>query len=175
MTDPTPATESTADDARLPRDPDLDAEQTRSGTARPVHLRPVFLVLVFIGGTLGTAAREGLSLAFPPVNGVPYAIFGINVAGAFLLGFLLDALARRGPDRGRRRALRLLLGTGFMGGFTTYSALATDTAGLLGTGAPGAGIGYALGTVLVGAIATWAGIAVAAAIRQPVDTHGEER
>lgn len=37
-----------------------------------------------------------------------------------------------GPVHGRRRDLRLLLGTGLLGGYTTYSALATDTAAVLG-------------------------------------------
>jgi CrcB protein len=74
----------------------------------------------------------------------------VNVAGAFALGLLLAALARRGPDRGRRRMLRLLLGTGLLGGFTTYSTLAVDTAGLLGAGGLVAGGGSALLTVVAG-------------------------
>lgn len=143
-------------------------QNKRHIVARPAHVRPIHLLLVFIGGTLGTGAREALSLAFPPVHDIPYAIFGINVAGALLLGVLLDALARRGPDHGTTRTLRLLLGTGFMGGFTTYSALAADSAGLIGNGAPAAGIGYALATLLVGAVATWGGVALAAATHRPL-------
>lgn len=140
-------------------------DETRAETSRPLHLRPASLVLVFAGGALGTVCRAVLASLLPPLGGVPYAVLGANVAGAFLLGLLLDALAGRGPDEGGRRTLRLLLGTGFMGGFTTYSALAVDSAALIGDGAPGAGIGYALATVLVGAVATWAGIALAGAIR----------
>lgn len=131
--------------------------------SRPVHLRLPYLGLAFIGGTFGTAAREAISLVLPPVNGVPWAIFTVNVIGAFLLGLLLDALARMGPDEGRRRRLRIMLGTGFMGGFTTYSALATDTASLLGEGDIGVGLAYGLGTVIIGGLATWAGIATATA------------
>jgi CrcB protein len=101
----------------------------------------------------------------PPVKGIPYTIFGINVLGAFLLGVLLQGLSRREPDLGRRRTLRLLLGTGFLGGFTTYSALATDSAALIGNGASGAGVAYALATVLAGAVATWCGIAAGMATR----------
>ena len=128
---------------------------------RPVHLRLPYLGLALIGGTFGTAAREAITLAFPSADGIPWAIFAVNILGAFLLGLLLDALARMGPDEGRRRRLRILVGTGFMGGFTTYSALATDTANLLGEGDVGAGVAYGLGTVLVGGLATWAGIATA--------------
>ncbi|MGO4692285.1 fluoride efflux transporter FluC [Glaciibacter sp. 2TAF33] len=122
--------------------------------------------LVAVGGVFGTAAREGLTLALPvripAAGGFPLAILLINLGGAFLLGWLLEALTRRGPDAGRRRTLRLLLGTGFLGGFTTYSALATDTALILGDHV-GIAVGYSLGSVVAGALATWAGIAVGAA------------
>lgn len=143
----------------LPEDPDT-VETTRTAP-NAVHLRPAFLGLVFAGGTLGTAARAALANAFPPVNGVPYAVLAINLSGALLLGALIEQLAMRGPDDGRRRVLRLLLGTGFLGGFTTYSSLATDSAVLLRDGAAASGIGYALATVVVGAIATVAGMALA--------------
>ena len=99
--------------------------------ARPVHLRWQYLALVAAGGAVGTALRELLMLAVPPVAEIPVATLGINVLGAFLLGALLETLARRGPDVGGRRKLRLLLGTGALGGFTTYSSLATDTSLLI--------------------------------------------
>lgn len=148
------------------------ARRSPSGPARALHLRPGLILLVVLGGTAGTAAREALSLALPPVGGIPVAILGINLLGAFLLGFLLDALARRGPDAGGRRGLRLLLGTGFLGGFTTYSALAADSALLLSATAVGPGLVYALGTVVVGALATWCGVAAAAVVRPRADGHG---
>ena len=155
------------DDEDLPLDPDLDVAESPAGRALPVHLRPAYLLLVLVGGTVGTAAREALSLTFPPLDGIPYAIFGINITGAFVLGLLLEALVRRGPDHGGRRTARLMLGTGVLGGFTTYSALATDAAHLIGNGGAGFGIAYGLATVIVGAAATWAGIAVAAATHHP--------
>lgn len=121
------------------------------------------LPLIATGGAIGTAAREGLTLAFPAVDGVPFAILGVNLVGAFLLGLLVEALARRGPDTGRRRTVRLTLGTGVLGGFTTYSALSTDTALLLLDGRWTVGTAYALGSVVIGAGMTVAGIVVAAA------------
>ncbi len=138
---------------------------------RPVHLRLSYLGLAFLGGTFGTAAREAVSLGLPAVSDVPWAIFTVNILGAFLLGLLLDALARSGPDERWRRRMRILVGTGFMGGFTTYSALAADTAGLLGAGpggasSPGIGLAYGVGTVLIGGLATFAGIAAAGALRR---------
>jgi CrcB protein len=118
-------------------------------------------LLVFAGGAVGTAARAALTLALPATRDMPYATWAINVAGSLLLGLLLGALANGGP--GSNRTLRLALGTGLCGGFTTYSALALDGAHLVGDGLWGAGTLYALGTVLAGAIAAWVGIAAGAA------------
>lgn len=145
---------------QLPIDPDVEVEQTPASDPSPVHLRASSLALVFIGGVFGVATREALTLVISAVTEIPWAVFGINLSGAFLLGILLDTLARRGPDHGRRRSLRLLVGTGFIGGYTTYSALATDTALLL-TEHMSVGIGYGLGTVVLGGIATWVGILTA--------------
>ncbi|TFH57815.1 CrcB family protein [Glutamicibacter arilaitensis] len=132
-------------------------------------MRRSLLLLVFLGGALRTAARQALGMLFPEASVVPVSIFIANILGAFLLGMLLEALSRRGRDVGRRRSLRLLLGTGFMGGFTTYSALATGTMQLLHSGAMPWALAYPLGTVILGALATWCGIAVGAkwAARSP--------
>jgi len=137
--------------------------------ARPVHLRWRYLGLVFAGGTAGTALRELLAISVPPVAGVAVVILAINVLGAFLLGLLLETLAGLGPDEGRRRQLRLLLGTGVLGGFTTYSALATDTALLLADNRAATALLYALGTLVCGALASWAGIALGAAMHRRAD------
>lgn len=133
---------------------------------RPPHVTPTYLLLVFIGGMSGTLARFGLAGALPTPAGLPLGIFLINIAGAFALGLLLEALAQHGPDEGRRRAIRLLLGTGFLGGFTTYSALAVDSALLLDSGRVVEGIAYLAGSVLLGLVVTAAGIAVSARTRR---------
>jgi CrcB protein len=135
------------------------------GQSAPPYVRPACLGLVFLGGMGGTLARFGLAAALPTPGGLPLGIFLINIAGAFALGLLLEALARRGADHGRRRALRLLLGTGFLGGFTTYSALAVDSALLLGAGRAVEGVAYLAVSVLVGLGATAAGIAVGSRTR----------
>lgn len=147
----------------FPRHRDLMTTPATEHEQHPVHLAGRSILLVLAGGTAGTAAREALSLTIPAVGGIPVAIFAINIVGALFLGALLEGLSRRGSDVGRRRSLRLLLGTGFAGGFTTYSALAVDAGLLLTDGHAAAGIGYALATVAVGALATVAGIALAAA------------
>ena len=125
------------------------------------HLRAGGVGLVLIGGTLGTAAREALTLAFGPVGSFPATILAINIGGALLLGVLLESLAHRGPDTGRRLRVRLIAGTGFLGGFTTYSALATDTGLLAAAGSPALALVNSLGTLVLGAAATWAGIVIA--------------
>lgn len=148
-----------------PIDPDLDApaEPTgpAGGTARPQHLRWTSIGLVAAGGTLGAALREALVLLLPATGRFDTVIFCINLSGALALGVLLEALLRGGPEDDRRRHLRLLLGTGVLGGYTTYSTLATETARLVGDGEPLIAALYSLATVLLGALATWAGIALA--------------
>lgn len=137
---------------------------TPADVPRAMRLRPTDVALVVAGGAVGTGAREALTLVFPPVNGVPLTVLGINVAGAFLLGLLLGSLAHHGAGgRGRRHTLQLLLGTGALGGFTTYSALSADAAHLIGSGAAGLGVAYGLASVLLGAIATVGGMAAGVA------------
>ena len=123
-----------------------------------MHLRGRSLLLVFVGGALGTAARAGLSRVVPHLQGVPVGILAINVVGAFLLGMLLERLRLSGSDEGGRRDLRLFLGTGVLGGFTTYSALATDTVVLLADGSSVRAALYAVGTVGLGLAAAVLGL-----------------
>lgn len=129
----------------------------------PVHLDWRYLGLVAIGGTAGTGTRQIIATSVPPVAGVPLVIVLINILGAFLLGALLEQLSSR-DDRGRYRAVRLGAGSGFLGGFTTYSALATDTVLLAGT--PAVAAAYAVGTLVLGAAATWAGMLLVIAHRR---------
>lgn len=86
----------------------------------------------------------------------------VNVCGAFLLGLLLERLARSGPETARTRRLRLGLGTGVLGGFTTYSALALELHDLLGAVQIGAATAYGLGSVCAGLVACAAGVALGA-------------
>lgn len=132
--------------------------------ARPVHLRPGLIGLVLLGGALGTAAREALSLVLPSFGTVPVAVVAVNLAGSFALGLLLERLVDAGS--GRARNLRLFTGTGFLGGFTTYSALAAGTDSLLRAGDVPAGTLYAAGTLLLGLAAAGAGVAVAGSGRR---------
>ena len=132
---------------------------------RPLHRRWRLIALVALGGAIGTGARAALAEAFPAHHGISWAILAINVVGAFCIGLLLERLAHLGPDAGRGRLLRLFVGTGVLGGFTTYSTLADDTAQLLVAGRWGAGSGYALLSVLLGLVAVAAGTWIASRAR----------
>ena len=139
-------------------DPGALAERTPgpSGSAPAVRWVP----LIVVGGAVGTAARAALEQAFPASPaGVPWVTLIINVAGSFLLGVLLDALARTGPDEGRRRAVRLTLGTGVLGGFTTYSTFMLETVDRLRDGHAALAVAYLVGSIALGLAAAGAGIA----------------
>ncbi|MBM9460143.1 CrcB family protein [Nocardioides sp. zg-536] len=125
---------------------------------RPAYLRGASIGLVLLGGAVGVAAREGLVLAIPNRDGIPIVVQVVNVLGAFVLGYLYEALThtRFGSESVSR--IKLLVGTGFCGGLTTYSSLATDTAVLLDDSRVGVALAYALSTVVVGGAATVLGI-----------------
>ena len=151
--------------AELPFDPDTPAEPPARG---PLHLRLDAVLLVAAGGMVGTLARYGLAELDPTPSGHwPWATFGANLAGAFVLGLLLELLARSGPDHGGRQRIRLLLGTGFCGALTTFSTLAVETDLLVHDHHPGVAAGYLAATAFAGLVATVAGIAVGAVPRRP--------
>jgi fluoride exporter len=143
----------------LPSDPDS------ASSSRQLHLRPSSLALVFAGGVVGTALRYVIEDLLPhDAAGWPLATFLINLVGAFVLGGLLEALARFGDDSGWRQRVRLCVGTGGCGAFTTYSTLALEAALLARNGHVGTAIGYGVGSVVGGLVTAWLGIVVAAGV-----------
>ncbi|MCT1711576.1 CrcB family protein [Dietzia cinnamea] len=123
---------------------------------------------VALGGAVGTSARVAVTEAFAPALA---ATLVVNVLGAFLLGALVTALEDGGNGRrregGRRRQrARLLLGTGFCGGFTTYSLIALQAATLTRSGDGPAALIYCVGTLVLGAVATALGVVLAAWARR---------
>jgi CrcB protein len=145
----------------LPHDPDLEVDEGSDGAPIAVHLTPTFIALVALGGAGGSLARHGVELLLGTSDGLPVGTLTVNLVGAFALGALLEGLVTRGSDAGHRRAARLLVGTGFLGGFTTFSALAVEADGLLRDGRIGLALGYVLTTVVVGLVASLAGILTA--------------
>ncbi|WP_026481669.1 fluoride efflux transporter CrcB [Ahrensia sp. 13_GOM-1096m] len=83
-------------------------------------------LLIGIGGALGAMLRHGVNVSAMRVLGAgfPYGTIIVNIAGSFLMGLLIAWLARR--MGGSSNELRLFLATGFLGGFTTFSAFSLD-------------------------------------------------
>jgi CrcB protein len=113
---------------------------------------------VVAGGIIGVVLRELLLLPFTTDAGaaatglvVPAATMGVNVLGSFALGVVVGALADRHP------LARAFVGTGVLGGFTTYSAFTLHTAALLGP-APIAAVTLAVLSVLLGLLAAALGL-----------------
>ncbi|WP_045262604.1 fluoride efflux transporter FluC [Microbacterium oxydans] len=110
------------------------------------------ILLVAAGGTVGTAARLGLGLMLPDAGGFPVAVLVANVVGALLIGLL----AARLPATAE---LRLALGTGVLGGFTTYSAFMTGTLSLWAD-EPVVAVAYAVGSLALGLAAAALGLRI---------------
>jgi fluoride exporter len=83
-------------------------------------------LLIGIGGALGAMLRHGVNVSATRLLGAgfPYGTIIVNIAGSFLMGLLIAWLARR--MGGSSNELRLFLATGFLGGFTTFSAFSLD-------------------------------------------------
>ena len=109
-------------------------------------------LLLLLAGAAGTAARYGLTLWIQHGPGArfdfPVGTLVINVVGSFLLGFLTAlALSKAvAPD------VRLILGTGFCGAFTTFSTFEVEAAELLRR-APAQFLVYTGGNLILGFLA----------------------
>jgi CrcB protein len=121
-----------------------------------VNLRRVLLVA--LGGTIGTAARLAMGLAIPDAGGFPFAVFVANILGALLIG-VVAARPFDGLREPRVADLRIFLGTGVLGGFTTYSAFMTGTLALW-TDAPLVAAAYAIGSLVLGLAAAVLGLRI---------------
>ena len=81
--------------------------------------------LVALGGFAGATSRYAISTVFPAA--FPWGTLTVNVVGCFLLGYVVYAVEERGPISDR---LRLLISSGFVSSFTTYSTFAGETVAL---------------------------------------------
>lgn len=119
--------------------------------------------MVMIGGALGTVCRYGLSsfvystLKQPTF---PYANLIINVSGSFLIGLLAEMFEARllvSPE------VRVMLLTGILGGYTTFSSFSFETFSLLRDGEITLAALNISASVLLGLVGVWAGIRLAQA------------
>jgi fluoride exporter len=112
---------------------------------------PRELAAIFTGGFIGAIARAGTAEWLPHDPGAwPWSTFAVNVAGAFLLGYLVTRLQERLPLSSYRRPL---LGTGFCGALTTFSTMQVELLTMLDAGRPGLAAGYAAASVAAGFLA----------------------
>ncbi|WP_435858547.1 fluoride efflux transporter CrcB [Streptomyces pathocidini] len=143
-------------------DPDVDlhvpADRAEAG---PHRLRQV-LAVVAAGGAIGAVARYGATLAWPtPQGAFPWAVFAVNVVGCALIGVLMVLVSERGAGH---PLVRPFLGTGVLGGFTTFSTYAVDLVGLLERDAFVTAVAYAAGTLAAALAAVWGAAAVTRAV-----------
>lgn len=111
------------------------------------------LLLVAIGGAIGSAARYGVGLAAARWlgTGFPWGTLAVNIVGGFAMGVLA---ARAGPAR---ENLHLALGVGLLGGFTTFSAFSLETVRLMAH-QPGLAMLYVLASLVLSVGACWTGL-----------------
>ena len=121
-------------------------------------------LLVFLGGGLGAVARYGVGAAWLRAAGParPWlATLAVNVLGGLLMGALVGWLANRGQGGAAAERLRVLLGVGVLGGFTTFSTFSLEVATLIQKREVATGLGYALASAVLCVAAVFVGMALA--------------
>jgi CrcB protein len=115
-------------------------------------------LLIGTAGAVGTLLRAGCTTLATRLlgPGFPWGTIFVNVVGSFVFG-LLFALAR---TRAIPTEHEVVLLVGLLGGFTTYSSFAFQSAEILAGGRPAVALVYILATNVLGIGAVWAGIRV---------------
>lgn len=123
-------------------------------------MTPLAWIAFVIAGAVGAPLRYLLDGAIAERSrGVfPWGTFVVNVTGSFALGLL----AGLGLYHGLSPTLRVVVGTGFLGAYTTFSTFTFETVRLVEEGARNEAIRNAVGTLAAGAVAAAAGLALAA-------------
>ena len=128
-----------------PVDPDVDV------AAEPAE--HIVLAVVAVGGIVGASLRYGIDVRWPVTTPhFPWPTLVINLLGSLLLPVVVVLAVDVWPAR---RLLRPALGTGLLGGFTTFSTVAIDERQLLAGGRWLTACLYALATVLGCTAAAW--------------------
>jgi len=114
------------------------------------------LILVGSGGFLGSSFRYLLSRYIESnwLSSFPYGTFGVNVLGCLIIG-IIYGLSVKNLASGE---IRLLLATGFCGGFTTFSSFSYEFLTLLQDGQLWYAFLYSFGSLLAGLFAVWIGL-----------------
>lgn len=120
------------------------------------------VTLLALGGGAGANARYWLGKLVARWQGdieFPWATFAINVTGSTILGLVAAAYLNH-PDPARRNWY-LLLGTGFCGGFTTFSTFSYETLKLMQDGKAWVAVAYVVGSVAAGLLGVWLAVTLA--------------
>lgn len=133
-----------------------------------VRMRVPDWLAVFVGGVVGTAARAGLDevAKASPVRGLflSWSTLTVNAVGAFLLGTLAawvaGRLARGSRNTASLKSLKLLVGTGFAGAFTTYGTYIVASVGYASLNGIVEAVSQPLGLLALGGACAWAGMRV---------------
>ncbi len=140
----------------LPVDPDLLCEDQPA--ARPARRRADLLLVgaVAAGGAAGAVVRYAVSLAMPTGAGqFPWATFLINLSGSFLLGLLLVLVMEQFP---RGHLARPLIGTGFIGAYTTFSTMSVEAVLLIRDHHLAVATAYLGASLVGGLVCVWLGM-----------------
>lgn len=117
------------------------------------------LIYIALGGGLGAVCRHLVGQASYRSFGdsFPYGTMAVNIIGSLFMGLLIGwLLSRDGGDN-----LKLFLATGFLGGFTTFSAFSLDAINLLERKAYTPFMLYVGGSVIIAVMALWIGLMIA--------------
>lgn len=118
-------------------------------------------IMILVGGGVGALSRYLVGTAIMTRFGgrFPLGTVFINVTGSFLIGFIMTMLT----DRLRPHPnWRFLLVVGFLGGYTTFSSFQWESLGLIKDGGRWLGLLNLIGSVVLGYVAVWLGVEVAA-------------
>lgn len=111
------------------------------------------ILAVALGAALGAEARYGLSVMLPHRGAdFPWSTLLVNISGCALMGILMVCVRDLSTPH---RLTGPFLGTGVLGGFTTFSTYAVDVVQLLDRGRTGIAVAYFAGTVTAALLAVW--------------------
>jgi CrcB protein len=117
------------------------------------------ILLVAVGGALGSVARYLVGMATLRLFGpsFPWGTLTVNIVGSLAIGVFVELIARRFDAS---MELRLLAVTGFLGGFTTFSAFSLDVISLFERGELLAAGTYVASSIVFSLVAVFVGLAL---------------
>lgn len=133
-----------------------DTATGRGGGWRRLWDRTGAVVVVALGGALGSLLRYAAGLAWPTAPGTfPLTILTVNVSGCLVIGMFLVLITEVWTGH---RLIRPFFATGVLGGFTTFSTYSLDVLTLVRGGDPLLALGYLLLTAVGALLAVTAGM-----------------